>query len=198
MADPVGLVLAGGLGLRMGRTKGDLEFRGERLAARAAGMLAPVCRGVLISIRTGALNPAPGFPAIEDPEPAGRGPLVGIQAAQQVAGEADLLVLACDYPRVGSDLLRRLLALSTEQDDLVLLTDAGSREHPLVGLWRRSTAGLISEALADGRYRVRELLGDCNVRRLGPGSFPGVDLDLALVNLNTPSELGSAEGGSGS
>ena len=91
MMKPIGLVLAGGAGRRMGRAKGGLRGAGgPTLALRAAEALAPICRGVLISVRPGSDNPAPGYPAVEDPPPAGRGPLAGIQAALESTDGADL------------------------------------------------------------------------------------------------------------
>jgi molybdopterin-guanine dinucleotide biosynthesis protein A len=173
----------------MGRTKGDLTVGGVRLAARAAECLKPLCRGVVISIRAGGPNPAPGYPAIEDAPPAGRGPLAGIQAAFVATRGADLLVLACDYPRVDTPLLARLLELATVEDDAVIATDSGSAEHPLVGLWRARTAGAIVAALGQGRHAVRELLRELRVRRPLPEEFAGLDLDASLINVNVPGDL---------
>ena len=192
MSQCVGVVLAGGLGQRMGRTKGDLVFDGRTLAQRAATTLWPFCGSVLISVAHAAANPAPGHPAVEDAPPAGRGPLAGLVAAFDASGGADLLVLACDYPQVEPALLRKLLSFATEDHDVTLMTDAGGRDHPLVGLWRRRTEGRVRQALESGMFKVRALLGEFEVRRLGPADFPGIDLDRALHNLNWPSDLEAA------
>lgn len=189
MAQRVGLVLAGGSGTRLGRTKGDLVVGGVPLALRAANALSPVCATVLISVARGAPNPAPAYTTIEDAEPAGRGPLAGIDAAFAATGQADLVVLACDYPRVGSEVLQLVLAAAGGEDELVIVTDGRGRDHPLVGLWRRAMAEHVREALEQGYFKVRGLLAEAEVRRVGPADAPGIDLDAALANVNTRADL---------
>jgi molybdopterin-guanine dinucleotide biosynthesis protein A len=189
MGQRVGLVLAGGRGERLGRTKGDLSFQGKTLAERAAAQLWSICGSVLVSISEGAINPASEYPCLVDPPPAGRGPLAAIDAAFDATGDADLLVLACDYPFVTQELMGRLASHAMGQDDVVMMTDFAGRDHPLVALWCRHAASTVHEAVAAGRFKVRGLLPDLSVRRLGPAEFQGVDLDRALFNLNRPEDL---------
>jgi molybdopterin-guanine dinucleotide biosynthesis protein A len=194
MGQPIGLVLAGGRGRRIGSAKGELIVGGQALALRAALALRPVCRSVLISIRPGARNPAPGFAAVEDLPPEGRGPLAGIDAAfRAIAAGSDLLVLACDYPRIDRAFLRRLVAAASEPAELVVLRDGGGRLHPLVGLWRWPMAQRVTAALDERRYQVGALAVEGRLRFLTASDFPGVDLDRLLLNLNSPEELESLE-----
>ena len=172
----------------MGRTKGDLVFDGESLAERATQALWPFCGSVLISIRPGSSNPVPACAAIEDAEPAGRGPLAGIDAAFAATGSADLLVLACDYPLVDSNFFRQLTAHGDDDGDLLLPTDGKGRDHPLVALWRRSCQPIVHEALEEGRYEVRELFPDLEIRRLQQADLPGLELDSMLTNVNWPAD----------
>lgn len=189
MAQRVGVVLAGGSGTRLGQTKGDLVVDGVPLAVCAANALRPLCATVLISVAPGSRNPAEGCASIEDAPPAGRGPLAGIEAAFAATGQADLVVLACDYPRVGSEVLAAVLAAARDTDEMVIATDGRGRDHPLVGLWRRAMAAHVREALDHGFFKVRALLADVEVRRVGPADTPGIDLDAALANINTKADL---------
>jgi len=189
MAQRVGVVLAGGSGSRLGQAKGAIELGGQTLAERAAAALWPHCGSVLISVGRGAVRPAPSYPSIEDPAPAGRGPLVGILAAFEATQQSDLLVLACDYPRVGADLLRRIVAFDAAEHDLIMPSDARGRDHPLVALWTRRTEAAVREAVAEGRHKVRALFGEWRIRRLAPADLHGIDLDRALLNVNWPEEL---------
>lgn len=193
MAKPVGLVLAGGRGRRIGRPKGELVIDGQGLASRAAEVLRPLCRRVLISLRRGASNPVAGFAAVEDGPPGGRGPLAGIQAGFEATNDADLLVLACDYPRVGTDLLERLLERADEAAELVQIGEESGRLHPLIGIWRRGIAGAVAEALASGRFKVRAVADPARTQTLLPDDFPGIDLGRALVHLNTREDLDSLD-----
>jgi len=189
MSQRVGLVLAGGRSRRLGKAKGELPYKGQNLAERAAHALWPLCSSVLISVGRGAGNPAPAFATVEDQPPSGRGPLAGIDAGFRATGDADLLLLACDYPLVESGLMRRIIEAQEPEDDIVMVSDRGGRDHPLVALWRRRTAATVAAALAAGHLKVRALLADFEVRRVGPERFPGVDLERTMFNLNWPGEL---------
>jgi molybdopterin-guanine dinucleotide biosynthesis protein A len=189
MSQLIGLVLAGGSGRRMGRPKAGITVGGTSLTHRAAGVLWPLCGTVLVSLGEGEETPAPEYPVIHDEPPAGRGPLAGIASALAVTGDADLLVLACDYPGMTSEFLETILVASRPGDDLVFPTDPSGRDHPLVGLWRRSAEAAIRESLGEKRYKVRSLLADLAVRRLHPDAFPGYDAARVLLNVNTPEDL---------
>ncbi len=190
MAQCVGVVLSGGAGRRLQRgVKGELRIGGVSLAERAAEVLWPFCGSVLISVAPGAPNPAPRYRAVEDAPPAGRGPLAGILAAFEATGTSDLLVLACDYPRVDGPLIQCLLAWADEAYDLVLPTDNSGRDHPLVAWWSRGLEPKVRQALASERHKVRSLLLDCRVKRLAPSSLPYTDPDEPLLNINWPEDL---------
>jgi len=176
----------------MGRAKGDLAVDdGVSLAEHAALTLGPLCGTVVISVAPGGENPAPDYSVVRDSEPAGRGPLAGIAAAFEATGSADLLVLACDYPRVETDVLEAILRVATPDDEMVIVTDGRGRDHPLVGLWRRAMEEPVRTALEIGLYKVRSLLAEARVRRLDLTSLPGQDPDAALINLNTRADLDS-------
>jgi len=189
MAQRTGVVLAGGAGNRLGGPKGALELEGRTLASAAAALLWPHCSSVLISIGARAENPAPQYPAVADPPPEGRGPLVGMLAAYEATQRSDLLVLACDYPRVGAVLLRSLLAFRSDAYDLVMPCDSRGRDHPLVGLWSRAAEPSMQQAVARGSYKVRALFAELRVKRLAAADLPGVELDRELLNLNWPADL---------
>lgn len=189
MSQTIGLVLAGGRGSRMGQPKGEILFRGRSLAERAAFALRPLCGSVLISIAPGATNPSPSFSAVEDSLPAGRGPLAGIEAGFAATGRADLLVLACDYPAVETDLLRAILAAARPEQQVVFPVDPKGKDHPLVALWRRSAESAVRDALARRQHKVRAILGDLAVQRVRQRELPGLDLGRALVNVNVPEDL---------
>jgi molybdopterin-guanine dinucleotide biosynthesis protein A len=189
MRQPVGVVLTGGEGRRLGLDKAELTIDSRTYAERAARVLWEFCGTVLISVRPGGVNPAPDFPSIEDAPPQGRGPLAGIMAAYENSGDADLLVLACDYPRVGADIYRGLLARADDQDDLVIIADGAGRDHPLVGLWRRQAEPTIRSSVELGLLKVRGVFPDLVVKRVGSMDFPSLDLSDCLINVNRPADL---------
>jgi molybdopterin-guanine dinucleotide biosynthesis protein A len=74
-----------------------------------------------------------------------------------------------------------------------MMTDFSGRDHPLVALWRRGAADAVHRAVEEQRFKVRGVLADLCVRRLGPRDFQGIDLDRALWNVNWPEDLKSLE-----
>ena len=188
MAQTIGVVLAGGEGRRFGMPKGAVVIGGSTLADRAARALKPLCGSVLVSITKGGVNPAPAHATVED-ESRRLGPLSGISAAFACTGQADLLVLACDYPAVGTSFLRSLLVAGERGGDLVFPVDATGRYHPLVGLWRRPAEAVVREALSAGNYKVQSILPDLEVRRLPAQVFPNFELRRVLSNVNWPEDL---------
>ncbi len=143
---------------------------------------------MLISIAKGGANPAPGYAAVED-QGSRRGPLGGLAAAFACSGQADLLVLACDYPAVGTSFLRSLLAAGEGGGDLVFPVDDAGRDHPLVALWRRPAEEAVRAALNENALKVQAMLPDLEVRRLPAQVFPNFDLKRVLANVNWPGDL---------
>ena len=188
MAQTIGVVLAGGEGRRFGRPKGEVVLGEGTLAERAARALKPLCGSVIVSIAKGGTNPAPAYPTIEDRGPR-RGPLGGLAAAFASTGKADLLVLACDYPAVGTSFLRSLLAAAEGGGDLVFPVDDAGRDHPLVALWRRGAESALTGALAENAFKVQSLFPDLALRRLPVQVFPNFDLRRVLANDNWPEDL---------
>jgi molybdopterin-guanine dinucleotide biosynthesis protein A len=193
MAQLIGVVLAGGEGRRFGRPKGEVLLGESTLAARAARALKPLCGSVIVSIAKGGANPAPAYPAVEDLGPR-CGPLGGLAAAFASTGLADLLVLACDYPAVGTSFLRSLAAASEGDGELIFPVDDAGRDHPLVGLWRRSAEPAVRAALEEKAYKVQALFPDLAVRRLPAQVFPNFDLRTVLANVNWPEDIEAFRG----
>jgi molybdopterin-guanine dinucleotide biosynthesis protein A len=197
MSQRIGLVLAGGAGSRLGREKGSLDWDGRTLADRAARLLHPICSSVLISVASGAQNPAPDWPSVTDASADRKGPLAGIDAAFAASQDADLLVLACDYPLVDLELLKQLCDQASEDHDLVMPTDPAGRDHPLVAAWSRRMQPIVRRAVAAQRLRVHSLFVDCRILRLHPDMLraQGVEqVERKLLNVNRPEDLDASRG----
>jgi molybdopterin-guanine dinucleotide biosynthesis protein A len=83
----MGLVLAGGLSLRMGRDKGSLEFQGVALVDRAVAALQAFTDPVQVSVRRIQASQAPYSPLT---------PLIDIEG---VAGPAAVVCTAVALPQ---------------------------------------------------------------------------------------------------
>ncbi|WP_225737236.1 molybdenum cofactor guanylyltransferase [Dyella acidiphila] len=103
----IGVVLAGGRSSRMGRDKALLSWQGRPLLEHQLDTLHAT--GV-DTVRVSGDRPAYG--GIADPV-AGVGPLGGLAGIAAACGDAELLIVPVDMPRLQPALLQRLLHAAT-------------------------------------------------------------------------------------
>jgi molybdenum cofactor guanylyltransferase len=195
--ETLGVVLAGGASLRMGRDKAALEIGGETLAAGAARRLREVVAEVVVADR--GKGAVPGFLSIADGP--GGGPAAGLLGAAVARPGRPQLVLACDLPGVPASLLAALarLAASTGDSgdgaDWIVPRWSGGLE-PLCSWWGpRALAALASRA-GRGDFSLHALAAepDLAVRFLGPEELaPFGPPEEIFHNLNVPGDLAGYE-----
>ena len=112
------IVLAAGLGRRMGGPKALLEVGGETLLQRAVRIAADAgCAPVLAVVGEGVSVP-PGAQPICNPAPAeGMASSIRAGIAALPAEAQQALLMVVDQPAVEADLLRALLALAGRRPD---------------------------------------------------------------------------------
>ncbi len=124
----IGVILAGGLGRRMGGRKPLRDLNGRPLAAYPAAALRATCeRVVIVGKRDSALPVLEGVARWDEPDEP-RHPLTGIVHALARAGD-DVLVCAADMPCVTAPACERLIAKRA-------IAAAGGRLQPLFGVYR--------------------------------------------------------------
>lgn len=140
---PLGVVLAGGRGSRLGGAKQAIRLGGRPLlhypleALRAAGLECAVVA------KPGAELPGVTAPVIREPRLPWH-PLCGIVAALRAAPGRDLVAVPCDMPFLAPPLIE-LLADASER--LVVLTREG-RVQPLPGRYAAALLPELEAALA--------------------------------------------------
>ncbi|HEY7136185.1 MAG TPA: molybdenum cofactor guanylyltransferase [Acidimicrobiia bacterium] len=180
-----GLLLTGGASRRMGRPKATIEWRGERLADRAARVLQAVCAPVF--------EVGPGYsavPTVDEDEP-GAGPLAALHAGFRAlddadAGERAAVLLACDLPFVGVETVR-LLADWPGDGTVVPVADA----HPQVLCARYGADARLAvpRLLADGRRSLRALVDAIEPVLLDEADWRVAGGHRSFVDLDTPADL---------
>jgi molybdopterin-guanine dinucleotide biosynthesis protein A len=184
--DVTALVLAGGRARRLGgRNKALLQVGGATLLDRLVAELTPRVARVWISLAEPATWTA--LPALLDPEP-DMGPLGGI-AAGLAAAPGWLLAVAVDMPYLRGEVLDLLLERARRggNPDAIAFRLGGLPE-PLVALWGKSTACVVSQRLADRRLKVAAALLDpqLHVEWIDEEEVRRVDPELrAFVNVNS-------------
>jgi molybdopterin-guanine dinucleotide biosynthesis protein A len=180
----IGVVLAGGRGLRLGGSKPSAELLGRPLASYPAAALAGVCDRVAVVTKANTELPElPGTERWDEPDEP-RHPLTGILHALERAG-GPVLVCAGDMPFVTSDALRTLLqAAGSGSGAPAVVAVADGVLQPVLGLYAPAALDALRVAPADAPLTLTvESLDPARVA-LPPGLVRSVD---------TPEELADAE-----
>lgn len=154
-------IFVGGRATRMGGVPKGLLIApdGAPLAARLAQIAA--ARGRVMLVGAAEAYRELGLPALAD-APGVPGPLGGLLALLQHAGEAPAIALACDLPFVTQALFDRLLATAPEA--AAVAPRDGDRWQPLFARYdapRALAAGLrVAERGQRALHRVIDELGD--------------------------------------
>lgn len=175
-----GLVLAGGSGSRLGRSKATVVVRGRTLAERAVELLQARCDPVVVVSRPGVPLPSLDVPVVFDRRGV-RGPMNALATGLASVDTDDVLVLACDLPFTGPVLDR--LAAAPPGSTVAARDD---RLQPLCARYPRVAALEACRRLsAQGVRRMTSLL-----LTLDATSVPA-DGD-ELFNVNTSADLEAA------
>lgn len=186
-ATVTGVVLAGGLGRRMGGIdKGLQELRGKPLAQWAADRLRPqVAELVINANQNGERYAAFGYPVCPDRIPGFAGPLAGLHAALAAANHPLVVTVPCDSPFLPADLVARLQAgLAAAGADLAIARTF-DQTHPVFCLCRRDVLPRLTAFLEAGERQFQRWCAALNAVEV---AFD--DEADAFANINTRDELG--------
>lgn len=181
-----GVILAGGLGRRMGGIdKGLQELRGQTLVHRVVERLAPQVDELLINANQNAARYAAfGFRVVADQIPGFAGPLAGLHAALSTATHPLVATAPCDSPFLPADLVSRLFAaLSAAHADLAVARTF-DQPHPVFCLCRREVLPHLTEFLTSGGRKFERWYSTLNSVEV---AFD--DEAEAFENINTREEL---------
>lgn len=187
MSEPIGVLLAGGRGSRLGGSKALVALGGKPLICHALRALQAAVREVAIVAKPDTALPVLGGVTVwrEPAEP--HHPLVGIVHALARADARPVLVCAADMPFVTSELLAALAAADPAGAPAVVATSADRGLQPLLGCYQPAAGALLAAAAREGTAPVRRV-----VSGLGPRCFEVTDPQV-LFNVNSAEDLAAAE-----
>lgn len=185
-----GVILAGGLGRRMGGIdKGLQELRGQPLVHWVVERLAPQVDELLINAnQNGERYAAFGHRVVPDQIPDFAGPLAGLHAALSAAAHPLVATAPCDSPFLPADLIARLLAALTAADGDLAVARTFDQPHPVFCLCKREVLPHLTEFLAGGGRKIDRWYSTLNIVEV-----PFDDEADAFENINTREELGRFE-----
>jgi len=177
-----GWVLAGGASSRMGTDKALLNVEGRALVEIAANAVREAAGSATIVGRPEAFRDL-GVAAIPDLRE-GAGPLGGIEAVLKSSDAEWNLVVACDMPRLRTEVLRSILERGLEDEDaLAVLPEVQPGfPEPLCAAYHIRCLPAITAALDRGIRKVTAGLPEQGVRTLR------ITDGQVFQNLNTPEE----------
>ncbi|HXE37140.1 MAG TPA: molybdenum cofactor guanylyltransferase MobA [Azonexus sp.] len=193
MSDKItGVILAGGLGRRMGGIdKGLQELRGQPLVHWVVERLAPQVDELLINAnQNGERYAAFGHRVVPDQIPDFAGPLAGLHAALSAATHPLVATAPCDSPFLPADLIARLFAALTAAQADLAVARTFDQPHPVFCLCKREVLPHLTEFLAGGGRKIDRWYSTLNIVEV---AFD--DEADAFENINTREELGRFEAG---
>lgn len=187
--DITALILAGGLGRRMGGAdKGLQPYRGQPLIAHVVARLAPQVSGLLISAnRNRAAYAAYGYPVVADIHAGYAGPLAGIHAGLAACPTRLLATAPCDAPHLPLDLVVKLNGHLQQEGAEIAVAATRDGLQPTFALMQSELLPSLAAFLDNDRHRLQEWFRS---RHLVVVDFED---DQAFANLNTLAELAGSE-----
>ncbi len=187
-----GVILAGGLGRRMGGVDKGLQLlNGRPLVSHVIERLAPQVDELLINAnQNGDRYAAFGHRVVPDRIPDFAGPLAGLHAVLAAAAHPLVATAPCDSPFLPADLVLRLFSGLTATGADVAVARTGGRVQPVFCLCRRDLQPHLAAYLASGE---RRMVGWHATLKVAEIAFD--DEAEAFANLNTRDELGRFESG---
>lgn len=188
------VILAGGRGLRMGGNKPFHPFENRTLIEATIACVAPQAETVAINAGLAGMPLSHRLEQLALPLTfdnvalGGLGPLSGVLSALEWAetrGDAMVITVPCDMPRLPADLVTQLEANAQGSVDVVMFS--GQRDYPLCALWKTSVRptlrGALEAAKPGGGLPVLRFLESQRVCKIK------VEDEAAFANINTAAAL---------
>jgi molybdopterin-guanine dinucleotide biosynthesis protein A len=182
-----GIILAGGLGRRMGGVDKGLQLlHGKPMIEHVLARFAPQVDEIVINAnqnleRYGSF----GHRVVSDQVSGFAGPLAGLHAGLGAIAHPLAVTVPCDSPFLPFDLVARLQKSMGDNDLAVAKT--GNQAHPVFALVRTSVKANLEAFLAGGGRKIDAWYASLKVVEV---SFD--DEADAFRNINTLEELGRA------
>jgi molybdenum cofactor guanylyltransferase len=183
------VILAGGLGTRIGGDKGLQTLHGKALISWVLEAIRRDSDEILINANNGqGAYQSFGLRVIVDQLPDWPGPLAGLHAALLCAQHDYVLTVPCDTPFLPPDLITLLQrGLSLQTTEAAVAVVAGRRQ-PAIALYRRSVLPKLSAYLGAGGRKVNDWLDSLPLSEMvfdNAADFDNINSqeDLARANL---------------
>ena len=181
------VILAGGLGRRIGGDKGLQSLQGRALIDWVLVAVRRDSDETLINANTAQEAYAHfGYRVIADQLPDWQGPLAGLHAALVCAKTDYVMTVPCDTPFLPDNLLARLLDALMQCSTDAAVAVAGGYRQPAIALYRRNVLPRLLAYLDSGGRKVSDWLDTLQVSEVV------FDNESDFDNINTLDDLARA------
>jgi molybdopterin-guanine dinucleotide biosynthesis protein A len=187
--DVTGIVLAGGMGRRMGGVdKGLVLLDGRPMVEHVLARLTPQVGTVIINANQNVERYA-AFGCAVCPDAIGgfAGPLAGLHAGLTQATTSHVVTVPCDSPFLPLDLVARLAAGMARASAQIAVAKTFAQPHPVFALVSRDVLPHLTEFLGAGGRKI-----DAWYATLALVEVAFDDEADAFRNINTAEELAAA------
>jgi molybdenum cofactor guanylyltransferase len=188
-SDVTAVILAGGMGRRMGGVdKGLVELDGRPMVAHVVERLAPQVGGVIINANQNVERYIEFAHAVVSDAIGGfAGPLAGLHAGMSAAQTPYVVTSPCDSPFLPLDLVTRLAAGLEAANAQLAVAHTFAQPHPVFALVSCGVLPHLSQFLEGGGRKI-----DAWYATLRVAAVQFDDCEDAFRNINTPDELAAA------
>ncbi|MEO6423760.1 MAG: molybdenum cofactor guanylyltransferase MobA [Candidatus Nitrotoga sp.] len=183
------VILAGGLGTRIGGAKGLQPLRGRKLIDWVLDSVSCQCEEILINAN--GMNDAYlcfGYPVIADHTQNWPGPLAGLQSALRLARHDWVASVPCDTPFLPDDLIASLYkAISTTNSVEASVAVVAGKRQPTIALYHKNVLPKLDAYLNSGGRKVNGWLETLHL------SEAVLEDEIAFTNINSLDDLANAD-----
>ncbi len=192
MIEASGIILAGGKNSRIARNKAFIQLpTGESILQNTLSVLQKIFSEIIIVTDQKQAYLKFGVQVVEDLIKES-GPLGGIFTGLCFSSSRCSFVVACDMPFIKPALIRLLLQERDRFD--VVIPEVNGEVEPLFAVYSKDCIPVMFEHLQTQNLRMREVLGELYVKKIGANEIDRVDPQhLSFFNINTEADLKRAE-----
>ena len=178
------VILAGGLGTRIGGNKGLQSLHSRPLISWVLDAIKPDSKVVVINANDEqGVYATFGCRVISDHLPDWPGPLAGLHAALLCSNTEYVMTVPCDTPFLPDNLLKRLIEAQELNTSEAAVALVGGYRQPTIALYNRNVLAKLEDFLSSGKRKVNDWLESL---RLSEVVFDNVE---DFENVNTLDDL---------
>ena len=178
------VILAGGLGTRIGGAKGLQHLHGRALIDWVLDAVSKQSEEILLNVNGEQSAYARfGLTIIADETPGWPGPLAGLQSAMRYARHDWVACVPCDTPFLPDDLIARLFAAASTNAAEAAVAVVGGRRQPTIALYHKNILPGLDAYLNSGGRKVKDWQGTLHLSEVV------FDNAVAFTNINSPDDL---------